>query len=338
MTRAEDLFKRIEVEGIKFIHELINDRQSEELFLDFKRSRVDGRGERLDPKDQSKYRSAVCGFANSEGGIIIWGVDCSNDEENGDVPSKIHAIENPSRFVSWLEGKVSSCTVPPVVGVRSISIDIDEQTGLIATFIPKSSHAPHQLSGESKYLIRAGSDFVPAPHGVVAGLFGKPPQPVVYPNFILSLPRIVDKGIFIEMLITMVNNGNVVAEDLYVSVFCSSVPNSEFKILSESTQGWKKSSAFGVDFSFISPRDFRLAPRGNLIICRQTFLFPEILNDPFSWEIVTGCAHGIPNTRKITVEPSILQKRFNELKNALMDNSLYNYHSAATDLLGITAM
>ena len=47
MTRAEDIFKKIESEGMGYIEELIKDRQSEELFLDFKRSSDDGKGAKL---------------------------------------------------------------------------------------------------------------------------------------------------------------------------------------------------------------------------------------------------------------------------------------------------
>ena len=52
MGRAEDLFSRLQAGGEATIDELIADRQSEELFLDFKRSSDDGDGPRLTQIDR----------------------------------------------------------------------------------------------------------------------------------------------------------------------------------------------------------------------------------------------------------------------------------------------
>jgi hypothetical protein len=47
MGRAEDLFRRLSEQGEQAIEGLIEDRQSEELFLDFKRSADNGAGTNL---------------------------------------------------------------------------------------------------------------------------------------------------------------------------------------------------------------------------------------------------------------------------------------------------
>ena len=85
MGRAEDLFKRLSDGGETEIDRLIVDRQSEELFLDFKRSADDGRGNRLHDNDRTNLAKAISGFGNSEGGVIVWGVDCRNQDNRGDV-------------------------------------------------------------------------------------------------------------------------------------------------------------------------------------------------------------------------------------------------------------
>jgi predicted HTH transcriptional regulator len=128
----------------------------------------------LHDRDRGNLRKAISGFANSEGGVVVWGIDCSKDAKVGDTATARVPITSPRRFVSWIEGAVSGCTVPPATEVRSVAVTIDSSTGIVATLIPKSPRAPHQVAGEGKYMIRAGSDFVPAPHGVVAGLFGHP--------------------------------------------------------------------------------------------------------------------------------------------------------------------
>ena len=68
MGRAEDLFRRLSENGAETIDALIADRQSEESFLDFKRSLDNGVGRRLHDSDRWNLAKAISGFGNSEGG------------------------------------------------------------------------------------------------------------------------------------------------------------------------------------------------------------------------------------------------------------------------------
>src|SRR3990170_8028339 len=118
MARAEDLFRRISDGSETALDQLILDRQSEELFLEFKRSADNGAGPRLHDTDRANLAKAISGFGNSEGGVIVWGIECSARSDRGDVASAKVPLQNPQRFVSWLEGAVSGCTVPPHPQVR----------------------------------------------------------------------------------------------------------------------------------------------------------------------------------------------------------------------------
>ena len=118
MGRAEDLFSRFVVHGQAAVDALIQDRAAEELFLDFKRSADNGSGSKLHQSDRNNLAKAISGFGNSEGGVVVWGVDCRNVPASGDVASARVPIKDPKRFVSWLEGAVSGCTVPAHSGVR----------------------------------------------------------------------------------------------------------------------------------------------------------------------------------------------------------------------------
>src|SRR5688500_10404814 len=102
MGQAEDLFHRIVKGGNKAIEDFIEDRQSEELFLDFKRSADDGKGKKLHETDRTNLSKAISGFGNSEGGVIVWGVDCRDDPSHGDIARCKIPIDIPKRFVSRL--------------------------------------------------------------------------------------------------------------------------------------------------------------------------------------------------------------------------------------------
>jgi hypothetical protein len=107
MGRAEELLERIKEKDEAAIDKPIATRASEELFLDFKQSADHGRGSALNQADRSNLEKAVSGFGNSEGGIIIWGVNCSRNPKFGDVASVKAPIEQPTRFKSWLENATS---------------------------------------------------------------------------------------------------------------------------------------------------------------------------------------------------------------------------------------
>src|SRR5207302_5705397 len=85
------------------------------------------------------------------------------------------------RFVSRLENASSGCTLPPHPAVRHIPIQVPNKSdGFAVTFVPASQLVPHRCIVEKEdYLIRAGSNFVPVPHGVLQGMFGRRPTPTL---------------------------------------------------------------------------------------------------------------------------------------------------------------
>lgn len=336
MGRAEDLFERIRRDGVLEIETLIAERTSEELFLEFKRSADDGQGTRFHDHDRINLRKAISGFANSEGGVLIWGVDCSRQTNAGDVASNKLPLTNPDRFVSWLEGAVSGCTVPPVIGVRSISIPIDDNFGFVATYVPQSSHAPHQMTGEGRYMIRAGSNFVTAPHGVVAGLFGKPPHPVVFLNFILKPIVFHERYVEASFTVMLVNNGQVVAEDLFVSLLTPGAPKSGQGVAIDPDVDWPMTSAIGIDRSWICPREFRLAPGGFVSVAAVRLIIGQPAIADFRCNLTVGCRGAIPDSTELFVRRNDLDAEIERIYEAKRNSSaIFDFHKAAQTLLGI---
>jgi hypothetical protein len=263
MGRAEDLFRRLSDQGEANIDQMIQDRQSEELFRDFKRSADGGGGPRLHQTDRENLAKAISGFGNSEGGVILWGVDCRDLPAVGDVAQARVPIQNPQRFLSWLEGAVSGCTLPPHPGVRQVAIEQPgSHTGFVATLVPRSYLAPHQcVLGRPYYYIRAGSDFLPAPHGVLAGLFGRRPEPFVFHGWNLGPVRFTGRSVHFHIGFTLNSRGPGIARDLYVTVQ-SGLPNAKSELSYEcpDSKGWTGSMAYGQIIHLTSVDGFKLAP------------------------------------------------------------------------------
>ncbi len=267
MGRAEDLFVRVERDRESALDELIVSRKSEELFLDFKRSSDNGAGYRLSDQDRNNLARAISGFGNSEGGVVVWGIDCSRGADGADVARLKKPITNVARFVSWLEGVVSGCTVPPHSGVRHLAISLGESgDGYTVSFIPQSDRAPHQMVGEMRYYIRAGSSFAPVPHAVLAGMFGQRPQPHVFATFACYPMTITGDIISCSMGIVIRNQGPGIATDLFVNVELLTSPGDKCRLAVEpgDLTTWIATWSFRRHMSLICKPEVRLPPEAHL--------------------------------------------------------------------------
>lgn len=295
MGRAEDLFKRLVDSREAAIDELIANRQSEELFLDFKRSADGGAGLRLHDRDWAHLARAIAGFANSEGGVLVWGVDCSRRAEEGDVAREKVGLQNPKRFASWLEAAVSACTVPAHPNVRHHAIEAGKPgSGFVVTYVARSHLAPHQTVRPPQYFIRAGSSFVPAPHGVLAGLFGRPPQPFVFHSWNISPEKrvLVSGGSRAKFKLGFVlaSFGPGIARDLYVNVQIHPPKgHTEIAVALDDPNNWTGRNMYGgILTNLVSSDSFKLAPGGRV----QVLSFLVETRPPFESDLFYEISFG----------------------------------------------
>jgi hypothetical protein len=295
VSRAADLFRDLRDRGETAIDDLIDSRQSEELFLDFKRSSNNGVGRRLSDDDRNNLGKAISGFGNSEGGVIIWGVDCRPDQARADVATAKVPIEDAVRFKSWLEGVTSGVTIPAHPTVEHLVVHSTGAGGFVATHVPKSYLAPHQCLSPMQFYMRAGSNFLPVPHAVLSGLFGRTPQPNLVHMWSIPPAQIEDKNaVLFKVGLLLANRSPAVARDVYVSVrltppgggsqVACEFPNLEF---------WEANQVFGFMTQIISREGRRLAPQAIAQPAILSFrLIPPFLGD-YSISITLGC-HGSP--------------------------------------------
>jgi len=346
MGRAEDIFEKIKKDGEQAIDEFIIDRKSEELFLEFKRSSDNGSGSKLSDSDREHLAKAISGFGNSEGGVIVWGIDCSKDKDHADVAHSKCPIQNAKKFVSWLEGAISSCTVPPHTKVQHhYIITHDKEDGFVATKIPKSDHAPHQvvLHGSLRYYIRAGSNFVPTPHAVLAGMFGRRPQPDVYYNYSVLSAEMIEKKIRLRIDFMIRNKGPGVASDLFMNVMVISIPGGNCDCSHEEKGShWITQITKGINrgqmiVNVISASTLRLAP--------EAFYIPiSILLDiapPFTEKLIIdgncGCGQSPSYKFRIENDSETIKKLYDDCveKNRKCILTDEDKHNLARSLLNI---
>lgn len=322
--RARDIFNQIKSKGIKAIDYYIKSKKAEELFLDFKRSANDGESDILDLNDRNNLSKAISGFGNSEGGVVIWGIDCSKDFSGADVAKAKKPIKNIQRFVSLLQSAVSGCTVPPHINVENYLIKGKRKNeGYAITLIPKSNNSPHQTIYNNQYYIRAGSSFVPSPHTVLAGMFGRRPQPWVYLTFTVgpAEARNIDNGnkeVLCKLGVVLFNGGQGIARDIFLNAEIHGAPGKQCKVWFDTidTVNWTGNFVFGYKLGIMCKSDFRLAPN-NL---SQPIIINVSLIPPFDrgteLRLKCGCEGGAPFEITCRSDKDTIEKNYEAVLKA----------------------
>lgn len=327
---SEKIYEKILSLGESAINEFIKDREAESLFVDFKRSATNGEGKRLHQNDRSNLAKAISGFGNSEGGVIVWGVDCRQGEDYADVARAKYPLVDAQKFVSWLQGAISAVTIPSHSGVLNKAILIGKgPMGFAVTFVPKSKDAPHQVNSSGKgqygYFIRAGSDFVPTPHAVLAGMFGRRPQPSVFQMFLSSYPEVIDLGV-VQIKSTLglqiANGGRGIASDLFMTLKAISKPGPTCKLTVETPDlnNWTVWSFLDIHFTAISKGDIKLPPEAQL----QPFVVTLILSPPFGTDLkiegLCGCGQAPSFSFTIENKGSVIEQLYYDFISKYPDN------------------
>ena len=125
---------------------LIIDQEPESLTLDYKKSDALGK----DSRRRNEISKDVSAFANSAGGMIIYGID-----EDGHIPKLIDSGVDPDDLSKeWLEQVINSTIQQRIEGIQIRQIWLTSTSpGKVAyaVDIPRSMRAPHMASDNKFY-------------------------------------------------------------------------------------------------------------------------------------------------------------------------------------------
>jgi hypothetical protein len=115
----------------------------------------------------------VSAFANSGGGVIIYGVRTDVDKT---LPVDVEGIE--SRNIETFDRIVNAHIRPEIPGLQRRVLIRDNLT-LMVVHVPQSDEAPHQSLTDHRYYRRAGAESLPMEHDLVELYFGRRRSPVL---------------------------------------------------------------------------------------------------------------------------------------------------------------
>ena len=160
------------------VHRFVEQRRQEDVKLDFKTL---GNNATFEREDRRNLAIAISGFANAEGGIIVWGVRADKDDEGLDAANALAPIENCERALSELRSYASQASSPSVVGVDcKLMHEPNASKGYLVLYVPASEGDPCMAKlGEDRYYKRTGDRFIKMEQYEIADMFGKRRRPLL---------------------------------------------------------------------------------------------------------------------------------------------------------------
>ena len=167
--------------SIKFeddLKSMITDHVKEDLYLEFKQKR-DRRHAQLEDDDKFNFSRALSGFANSDGGILIWGVETYKKDESA---KSLKPIADVDGFIRSLKSSLINFVQPFVdnVLIEKIPTDASDQVGFVKCLIPQSDKTPHRpMLADREYYKRSTEGFYRLEHFDLEDMFGRRQRPLL---------------------------------------------------------------------------------------------------------------------------------------------------------------
>jgi hypothetical protein len=201
------------------IQSFIEDKKKEDIFFEFKTANYPDKVD-FDKKNFSRCLSA---FANSAGGIIVWGISTQSVHGKYDVASKLKPLTDLLGFESYLMKIEHDAIIPSIEGVEYRRIIENDNSGFLLVFVPPSSRAPHMaLFADKRYYKRNADNCYVCEHFDIMDMLNRKTAPDL--NVILKNVKIEDRYRFakpvksFEGIICVENISAVSAQHVYLSL------------------------------------------------------------------------------------------------------------------------
>lgn len=162
-------YNQIDLEEIE---RFILEGQEENLNLEFKTVVHPNYNLNNKEDDKKNISKTLSGFANSNGGIIIWGIKAKENEKKQDIATDKKPIKELTKFLNTLNRLEGQAITPVITGIEHKKIEISDDYGFIVTFVPASDFAPHIANFANKhYYKRSGDSFYICEHYDIKDMF-----------------------------------------------------------------------------------------------------------------------------------------------------------------------
>lgn len=238
-TPAEQLYKSLKT--LKASDELIKTGEAEGQYLECKSPA----SPQLEKGLQAELAKTVSAFANSGGGVIIWGLSTTSRGHGGrDVLSQIEPMGQVKVFANKINSKIPQLVYPPIQPTpsRVVLRKKTDTKGVAITLVTPTLGDPVQVVESMDFWFRSGDQIVQMPYDMLKRMFAGSPGPDLVPFFD---DRIVQgaSGKPWKIPIVLENNSSIAATGgkIMLEVLnpdaCESIAVSEFDDMSHLNPG-----------------------------------------------------------------------------------------------------
>lgn len=171
-SRAREYFERLTgANAAQLLQALVvsDPKTFEDEQLDFKHG---------NPREQdidSIWSKALGAFANSQGGVIVWGIKADRDNDRKlDFAHSLSLVPDIYALKDRLTQKYRFLTDPPLANVEVTPIPLKEgaKDGFVVCYVPEGDHKAYQSTkAKFPYYFRIGSDAAEISNGWLRQLF-----------------------------------------------------------------------------------------------------------------------------------------------------------------------
>lgn len=203
-----NFFKSVDTESA--LKGFISSKTKEDLHIEFKQKQ-DSRDGNLGERDKYNFSRALSGFANSDGGVLFWGIETSKKDESA---KRLKPINEVNEFLRSLKSSLLTTVQPFVDGVLIERTDkLGSSTrGYVKCFIPASDKTPHRaMQAGREYYKRSVEEFYKMEHFDLEDMFGRRQKPNLELNVIVKKYDDKDPEMM-EMAFSIKNDGRTMAQ------------------------------------------------------------------------------------------------------------------------------
>ena len=228
---------------IQTVQRLIDDGEAENQYIECKSPTAP----QLSRDLKFQLSQAVSGFANSGGGVIIWGVSTTKHQHSGlDILTQIELIGSIKNFAQEIDSTIPRLIKPLTIELHQSRILREKPSdtkGIIITYISPTDGDPIQANDE-KFYLRIRDEFKEMPYETIKRMFSGTVSPDLYPVFDNRLVKLEQDDSW-RFPIILENRSSAAAKDTEVSIdiknfsSCESVNSREFRDSSNINPGIK---------------------------------------------------------------------------------------------------